>query len=748
MKLNDLSSRVTFTGARLCFHVKQTSSLLTRYIFETGSSYFIINGDQDIDSILFGPRYKADSDIMLIYKPRLSLYIPIRRCGYKIICLVTKCKCGLKIRDSDKIINFGVDGDRFDEKAKFKYEIFNTLLRTGVQTQIKNIVELRKSKQSGFGFYVRDLVNQYLIALGVKKSKVLIMGSEFDSVVKYGLDCTHIGKPKYREKQSFFNSTAMNTASVNDEFLVQDDYIYSVPEPIILNYSNVGVDSYDLYKSYYPLQYDDYSIVVGFKYTTYLHWEKVFLNLFVDGVTLIDVGCGNLAMFLHKSGLNVVILNSKSKYIIDERIKKMMSMRLNQRNVLLDPIWDSGFKFKYDKYRGYRCIWLLYKRDISDILEPGSRWVRIVTGNVLCLYLWDHFNDYDGVFDFANLIMRKHILDSTFINFNNYKEFELAVCCFSLSNIINLSNWKSVLKLIRGSGCKILCLMPIDPLKGGTTFKEDKYNDFTITSLDAFRLQYDLIDVVTFSVMVNPCFDWVSNEINYAFNSNEMIKWAFLMDCSYLEQSSVSSPSFPIKLMSEFIREKFSLSKNFMYDLRVQFLREKYSNNSIESAFDKGFWSIGMEFIKDGGVRFYDVAGHIINLISLMFYMPINLNRYTMIKNKSMKVYDFRDVSGLFGTVTFNKLFNIDIWEYEQGNIYDESRKFENIDINSVVWHTKVEDMLGFEFIDKLVLLGYLSVDINKVNEIKDIWRNRVKYDNSKVSVASVRDAIKVRTLL
>lgn len=497
--------------------------------------------------------------------------------------------------------------------------------------------------------------------------------------------------------------------------------------------------SYDIYKQHYPTQYDDYSMKVGFKYNTYLKWRRVFIRLFRDGITIKDVGCGNLYWFLKEDGVDVVIVNDVY-YVKDSRIK--YTGRLIHYAIFLDPEWDKMDDFikyfdlnDYDLY-GYRDIFLWAPTDRAIELVKLGFYIKC-EGNVASLYIYDHKESKD--INFSNVLCRKHISHE---DFTKVKVNSFVVCNFALSNMRNRETWREVLQSWSSYG--FMCTMPFKETYKVDSFKEGVYSDFTISVLDVAEY-YHSYSINDFEVLVCPPIYISSQKVNYDRASYRAFKWGMLL-CDkkvvYKEQTLINSPTLFIKSASELLRKTFRFNKDSLYKDRIEYLSKVENVTNLTFAIPYGYWSVSF---KDSiGMQFIDVSGHSFNLLLLSMMSIIDLYGYRKMKNQSNRDIEYRDDETIFGM----PLFSIPYFKSHQGNLRDELRFPLGIDLKKIMWHTPLEDFRGIDAL-KFVLQKYdVLYSDDFVIRFKRIWKRNIKYFKDKDSITVVHDYEKYKNEL
>lgn len=695
----------------------------------TAIDYF--NDLQDSDLIyIFNDELFFNPKIHVHFKPlKPSVMVIMRRQYFVPVCMKKECDCDAYGTTIENIFDFVFDNHM-------------TFYNNGHGMYVRH----QQVKESGFGLYVQALTRRLIEDW---EGVVRLHGCEYESVTmlnrypKLELTTKLFGLPVRLDEELFLQSDLMNKGVsapinwTNPYLMYHEVLVCDIHTSFQKVYPKVSAEeSFLKYRKFYPPQYDDYSLVVGFKYSTWMQFKADFIMLFHHGVTLLDIGSGNLLYFMIEAGIDVVVpVYEDLTYFKGDKDK--IKFEVNITAVLCDPEWKNiNDKFSPDEYylekiKGYaNKYFILPKLSYAD-----RRLVLVFFGNSFGIYqfitgvkLLENVTDF-GTRQFRASVERKYI--ERMDMFEDKDETDLKIAMFSASNARNFHHFKQAKKLGQPmmKGPHVLMMISAEAWSYCARSNSKKrpwiqeypgVKDFTIYNTEASKCGYDWMSLKNWEVLLYPnCFGF-KGSISFNIASNKTAYYGLITNVLTSGiQNVITSPTMN-KSVSTYIKILYGLQEETLHRKRYEALKSLTGYNDLRFH-EKGMWSLSYYVDPETNrKRFYDVSGHFINLIFSCSYMIRNLRGYFRMKTKNLMGKDYMEEAS-----TYEEFNEVEIVSGEnRGKITD-------------LWHTASEDYQGCQIAQSLmrefglpdVDVAYIIKCIDKLTYPKGVVSITVRHD-------------------
>lgn len=664
----------------------------------------------------FNPKIKFNFELLSV-----EVEILMRKQFYALVCVISGCKCERLQTTVEDIKNM----------------IFNGQCMILKVDGVNKITYTEEVKVSGFGYYVRSLIDKLCDIYS--KERIHIHGCESESInLRKHQNVKLFGLPESKDKElvslveykKYRLDWAKANRSIDDikltDVLVVDDWISAT----MIEYDKVSAeDSFKKWKTNYPIQYNEMSIKLGFKFSTYIYFSGMFRALFEKGVTVIDIGCGNLYCFLRNDNFKVVVAKDENLTYVHRDEIKDMKFGVECHSVICDPEWDRVTEeLNLDNIYGPR----LYGYANKYILLPYKNYIdkRLklrVRGRSLCVYQWqvgvkeieseDEFRERK----FDSTVERKYI---TRMNMFEDNSDHIKIAMFSASNERNFKHFKIAKKkettLMKGRyyigmiSAEAYGFINDINVSNRRPWVEEYKNvkDFCVYNAEIFSMNSDHWNMKTFEVMLShKGYDLKEGEVIY-FNpcDKRLYYYSVISNMHKGGFQNVLSSDTMNKSISTMIKRKLKFNETQLHIDRFEALKQVLHWNDLRfhtelDTKDKKTWSLCF-YEQDGRYVFVDTSGHVINKLLASSIEVKNFNGYLRMKQANIK--------GELG---------ISAEECELEKLTDYLASGENRGKNKLdLWHTYKEDATAFDLV-KILLSKYNlpSVDVKRIKDKFDI---------------------------
>jgi len=711
---------------KLLIHCKITDLIQILKICVTSENVDIYNLVEPSDYIyIFNDVYDNTQKIKYHHeKLKDEISILMRRQFYVQVCVIEGCDCnGLKTEIDD-----------------VKDMVFTSGYRINMNKK-KQIKRKEGWKVSGFGYYMRDMLIR-IQGLYANEKQINVHGCEYETVklkIENKLDNLILfGLPEIEDDEFVLEEELVASKLAKDALKIKylnnltiREFIISRDMYVKKDYMQISSDeSYNIHKDKYPEPFNNYSLRVGFKYSTYKVFEEEFKKLFFKGVTLLDLGSGFLYKFLIDSGVDVVVPLSEDRTYC----KMQVRTGSNPYCIISDPLWIEvevkGLDIFINTTKGYvnRYI-ILPVKDYKD-----GRLRLILQGRAFGLYkIIVGYKPVTSIEELRSRQFRSYYERGLIIPLDMFKDKSenLKIAFFCVSNSRNFKQFKAskkfengilhgrqIVMMISAEAYGIMRQINIDSRRPRVKEYKDA-EDYCVYNIEISKRKLDFISVKDLEVRLYPqkynpklkiAFDIV-NERTYYYGicTNEFTSGT---------QNVITSDTMN-KSISTAIKMSFSLGETALHELRFTLLKGMMRAEDLKYH-EKDMWSLSYYIDKKTNkYKFCDVSGHVINLILRSSRQITNFNGYIRMKKLNLKMLEMNEV-GIMERDTENYLNG-----ENRGKQKDE------------LWHTAQEDYQACSI--AWMLLKHFSFPCVDTKYIRKLFDELV-YPKGKLSIPVVHD--------
>jgi hypothetical protein len=532
----------------------------------------------DIEGFNYGSFAFGNSGIVTFDRYDFEKVMVLRRCGYIVVC-TCGCGCGVSC-EIDDILSIATRGIKGIVNGSIDYKT--------------------EDLNSGFGFYIRDIIAEMIYNYESDYESVEYHGSEYESVYmkwRYSLDNLQLfGLPRYSER--------------NEETMLM------------------------------LLSSSEYAYKLGFLPYNFLYKIGESLSITCelgdsgDSVDTSVVKINNINDIKNYPGYKLYILNgeiaNKIRIMEDDIVISVTSEIYNYIESIGLPFTNSSIFVGCVRYH----IDEMSSLTIEDIDGIHSDVIR------------EHLNLYNSL-QFRNRVTRMSITNGNmYLMKSMYDPEVLKIAMFSSSNIQNIKYFDRIEDFVNivfmfpsEEYCRRFSVGKWSKKYNRRVIRENEFEDFCITNLDAYDVRKHWMPIVQFETLIYDIYA-PRNNLYFDYNSNLRWRWGILTDVEF-EDFSVQYPSTSatilIKSISATIRTELQQLSSTLHDLRLDWLNENYNDRYVKSD-DPAFLAYN---INTG--RYFDPAGHVINFMFMSDLIPVDIFGWFEQINRNIDVYEGRE---------------------------------------------------------------------------------------------------------
>lgn len=540
------------------------------------------------------------------------------------------------------------------------------------------------SYESSFGYYIRDLFFQWILATNY--GEYIIHGCEDESIRVFSFSTKRIkffGLPKYNDKTILFKS--LNPGEEKAFNKICDKTYNGLLKYEDFKYIEMVIDA--------PMSSSEF--------------DSNFVN---DSTTILFEVNGSVTVRHGKVASNVLCV-----YYMDTFNSSLLLEGFRSEVVILEHESNSDFLTLLNsdlKHWFYQV-----KRTVISNLTPNMS-LRSVSQRALII----HENMFSAI-----------------------KRFQYIECiniAIFVTDVSNVKHWKAkpltnVIGTVANYDVALSYGFEIGYHNRKRSYTIDGYTDILVTSTDMYNYGYNFIPVSKFETLVYPTRYMGEGVFMHPCDYRKTLIGVFTdVNSDANIQNSFTSATYDLKSVTPFILKKLSIDSDSIYKDRFLFLRSHLRKLEFRVA---DMWSLGyMKKDKslpysESNITFIDTSGHFINFMIKCNYLNCDIKGHlNMVKHNMER----NPVNSLY--------FSIDVFKFSHLSkfINPETREIGNED---ALWHTREETLSGLFYAKIIIkqlkqtksfdeLVNKIENEVRSYHEIDGAVGLTVAHDNHNVT--------------